>query len=448
LSFDPGVVVLGGVGSKLGVYGELTINGTASSSVVFSSLGDADYRGTMTAPDKYWGRMQFYSGSKVGILNTKIFYANAVNSSYPEGGAIIAGGTVLEAHGLEVSKNNITANDYKTVKLTSSSSTISDSVFSQGLYGLWAQGGKLSVQNSRFEDLSLDALNVDGAAVTLIGNTFKHNGWAWPSRAGWQSLSIYSPVLVKNTIPEAKQNIFENNILNALEISGDIGASAVIDNFGDWPWLVGNLKILSGVTVSVMPGSTLKMKTVAIVTVNGILNLLGTAEKKINLTSLRDTADGFDLNLFHDGMVNPQGLEWKQIIFESVSTSTIQHANISYANSTPRDTNSSGSVFINQTPMEINNLTIKYSRPGSTALQIKNTTINLSDVLLKNDNKINYDPLNSGSYGVGLLVDGGAPVVSSSTFDTFTFGILYKNNPSVTTSSLNFVNVDRAEVRW
>lgn len=448
LSFDPGVAVLGGVGSKLGVYGELKTNGTASSSVVFSSLNDTDYRGTMTAPDKYWGRIQLYSGSKAGILNTKIFYANAVNSSYPEGGAIISDGTVLEAQGLEVSKNNITANDYKTLKLVNSSSTISDSIFSKGLYGLWAQGGRLSVQNSRFEDLSLDALNVEGASLTLINNTFKHNGWAWPSRAGWQSLSIYSPIFVKNTIPEAKENIFENNLLNALEISGNIGTDAVIDNLGEWPWLVGNLKILSGVAVSVMPGSTLKMKTAAIVTVNGILNLLGAAEKKINITSLRDIADGFDLNLFHDRVVNPQGLEWKQIIFESVSTSTIQHTNISYANSTPRDTNSSGSVFINQTPMEINNLTIKYSRPGNTAMQIKNTNISLSSIFLKNDYKINYDPWNGQGFGVGLLVDGGAPVVSSSTIDTFNYGILYKNNPAITTSSLNFINVDRAEVKW
>lgn len=449
LTAQEGVVMLGGSGSRVNVYGEFKTQGTIEKPVIFTSFNDTNYKGDAVVSAAYWEYIKFFNGAKGDFKNTKLLYGNNASQGVSVSGGILqADGATVMAEGLEIGRSNLT-NDYRLVALTNSTTTLSGSKFYQGSAGMYLKGGAVTIKNSQFEDLGLWALEADSLnSLVLEKNTFKNNGWVYPTRPFWQQpSSLPAPAAVKNFIPQAKNNVFDNNIINAMSVAGQINNSGTIDNAGDWPWVSGGLTVTASGTLEIKAGSKLKMLAGSTITVNGALNVFGVDGQPVSITSYHDDSDGSDVDLLNNQPANKEGGEWRQIIFESSATSTLNYLNVSFANGTPRDANSAGSVFVNATPLTLNNLTVRYSRPSSAALQLKNTNATVARSLFKNDVKIPFDPSSAG-YGVGIIIDGGAPGISSSIIDTFTYGIIKKNKPLVEPNEINFINVDKETVAW
>ncbi|MEK7508749.1 MAG: lamin tail domain-containing protein, partial [Patescibacteria group bacterium] len=449
LTVQEGVVMLGGSGGRVNVYGELKTQGTTEKPVVVTSLNDVNYKGDAVVSAAHWEYIKFFNGAKGDFKNTKLLYGNNASQGISVSGGILqADGATVVAEGLEIGQSNL-VNDYRLATLINSTTTLSGSKFYQGSAGMYLKGGAVIIKNSQFEDLGLWALEADSLnSLVLENNTFKNNGWVYPTRPFWQQpSSLPAPAAVKNFIPQAKNNVFDNNIINAMSVTGQINNLGVIDNAGDWPWVSGGLTVTASGTLEIKAGSKLKMLAGSTITVNGALNVLGVDGQPVSITSYHDDSDGTDVDLLNNQPAGKEGGEWRQIIFESVATSTLSYLNVSFANGTPRDTNSAGSIFINNTPLLLNNLTVRYSRPSSVALQLKNTNTIITGGLIKNETKILFDP-SSASYGVGILIDGGAPNLSSLIIDTFTYGIIRKNNPKETRDGINFINVDKQIMAW
>jgi hypothetical protein len=101
--------------------------------------------------------------------------------------------------------------------------------------------------------------------------------------------------------PVISGNTLENNGGNGLEIRGGTltASSPPVRNWSntDLAYAVtGNLTIANGTTLVVDPGVTIKMGDSKLIGVNGVLKLVGTNDKRIVITSLRDDTVQGDTN--------------------------------------------------------------------------------------------------------------------------------------------------------
>ncbi|MEK7189743.1 MAG: hypothetical protein AAB666_02050, partial [Patescibacteria group bacterium] len=123
---------------------------------------------------------------------------------------------------------------------------------------------------------------------------------------------------------------------------------------------------------------------------------------------------------------NQIGLEWQQMKFEG-ATSTLDNVIIRYANQSPPISWPNGSLYINNTPISINNLLLEYSSVPGVAVHLKNASqVEIKNSVIKNyaKNTLNYP-------SIGLKIDAGAPKISSTIVDTFNNGLQILNSPDL-----------------
>jgi|GEM_PF-4226865 len=166
------------------------------------------------------------------------------------------------------------------------------------------------------------AINLDGSSPTLDHVTVKHGSWAAIS-----ALPTDTPTITNFAT--------EDVALAGLEIRGGaLTTNATWNQTGIVYIFTSNFTVGNAATLTISPGIVLKLLSVCcearILTVEGTLNVNGTADQPIYFTSLRDDAIGGDTNN-DTGSTQPRAGDWGGIRFVAASQGNFAHAVIRYA---------------------------------------------------------------------------------------------------------------------
>lgn len=301
LTIDPGVVVKFRSSSvSLTVNGTLDAQGTATSSIYFTSINDdigGDTNGTTTPPDLYDWRYIVSNANAATTLNyTVVRYGGTIYGTdlFNNGGTLsVLNSTIASS----------TYGIYHSGGITNiATSTISDS----SQYGIQGSGsGTVSISNSTFSNNATAAGYFDldgGLTLTNSGNTASGTGkrgfFVYASSLGasqtWQADTIPYIIPISGfTIPSGKT------------LTLNQGAIVKFDRNGDY--YAGGL------------------------TVNGILDAQGAASSSVYFTSIRDDTVGGDTD-GNNG--NPAPDDWKAIQTGTGATTTLSYSVIRYGGDT------------------------------------------------------------------------------------------------------------------
>ena len=439
LKIESGAVILAGVGSNLQVTGELVIEGIAEQPVIFTSFGDEKYRSDHYRSDKIWGYIHGLAGGKISFKNTIFNFGNSNADGRRLPGLIVVESGSLTLDNAVFDKNEASG-EMPLLNLIDSSVVIKNSSFTGSFKAAVLKGGSAVFENNHFEGLKLSAIEAENVEPAILkGNTFKDNGWEYLKRDWWMRPDpLWSPVFFKNSVPEVKENIFENNLLNALEIFGALASSSVIDA-SEYPWVVGNLFVPRDITLEIKAGSILKFSSNLGLTVSGSLKVWGEEGKPVIMTSLHDDSDGRDIDLGDAREPNKVGLEWSGIKIESLLTSAINYLRVRYANAP-----NNGSVSVKQTPLSVDNLTIENARQPGRALYLEAADDAIfTNLFIKNETKKPLD-ISQEEQSIGIWLKAGRPTIRDATLDTFNQGIIFEGlpMPEPFLDSITFFNVD------
>ncbi|MFZ1629148.1 MAG: right-handed parallel beta-helix repeat-containing protein, partial [Anaerolineae bacterium] len=165
------------------------------------------------------------------------------------------------------------------------------------------------------------AVHISESSPRLISNSFTDNRW----------FAISADV---NSFPTLSGNSLERNGGNGLEMrAGEERISGAWANTDTVYAITGAFRVNEGATLSIRPGVTAKFADDAYVDVFGALRVLGTADQKVILTSLKDDTAGGDTN-GDGGSSAPAAGDWTMIRFRDSSSdasSVVEHARVRYA---------------------------------------------------------------------------------------------------------------------
>lgn len=166
------------------------------------------------------------------------------------------------------------------------------------------------------------AIRLEGSSLTLDHVAFKHTPWAAIS-----ALPTDTPTITNFAT--------ENVALAGMEIRGGaLTTNATWNQTGIVYIFTSNFTVGNAATLTIAPGLVLKLLSVCcetrILTVEGTLQVNGTADQPIYFTSLRDDAIGGDTNN-DTGSTQPRAGDWGGIRFVAASNGNFDHAVIRYA---------------------------------------------------------------------------------------------------------------------
>lgn len=179
-----------------------------------------------------------------------------------------------------------------------------------------------------YQGRNYGAIHLEAASPTIANNTIEDSFW-------------YAISADLNSFPTIHANQLANNAGNGLEIrAGTVTINGVWRNT-DIPYVIlQTIAINQNAMLTLAPGVVVKLADNALFEVNGAFKAIGTAEKPITFTSLRDDAVGGDTN-GDQATTTPAPGDWTTIRFHNTSNNTnsvIQYAVLRYAgknNGTP-----------------------------------------------------------------------------------------------------------------
>ena len=324
LTIEPGVVVKFGYNcAQFYVAGGAAINaiGTAEKPIYFTSIsddtvgGDTNGDGSATIPSEAsWIHMFFDAGSSGNFDHAVIRYAGGSNCQYKSNSALYnAGGGTLTVSNSEFYKN------VAGMRMLAGTANVSNSDFHDQGSGILLQGGNASVSNSNFHNHIGSGIEANKGVLNLTENSFTDN--------------LRSAARISGAVDFAhSRNTASNNGYDAFEIYSIISNDQAWNK--DLVYVLSDITVAAGKTLSVGPGVIMKMRTVSDqFMVIGRLLAQGTADEKIYFTSIADDTVGGDTN--GDGSAtSPKAGDWVHIFFLNTgSTGELSNAVIRYAGS-------------------------------------------------------------------------------------------------------------------
>jgi parallel beta-helix repeat protein len=299
------------------IYGKVIAHGTSELPIYFTSFWDdsvgGDTDSTPGSSGNRWPGLYFKSGSEGDFDHIDI--SDAGTGGYWGVGDFIS----LENDGGTLTIKNSHVHDNRmTVPDGGSGSMIIGN-------GIWNKNGALTVSDSNIENNSVGIVAESGSA-TISNNIIQNNGAGFDARGGGQ-LNITGNTFSNNgktgSVDISKNFVHSGNTSTdktnrGFEMSGTISNDTSLGS-ADLPLLFGSLIVNAGKTLTIEPGTIIKMNYYgASIDVKGNLTARGTADKKIYITSLRDDSVGGDTN-GDGGASAPAGKDWASLIFEAGS---------------------------------------------------------------------------------------------------------------------------------
>jgi len=261
LTIKPGVKILGFASySKLDIYGELDSVGSQDEKISFGSYQN-------NPKEKDWLGLILRPGSKAEISNADIQYAG---SNYFLNGYIwtqpVSRAIFSDKSELTLSDVNFNNNGSLDLFLDSASTSISNCGFYNGGRAIESYNGYLSLENSAFDNFS----NTEGV------------------------------IYIKGIWPEVKDLSLSNNAANYLFIYlAEINHDVEVKN--NIPMVWSYVTVGSEANVNVEEGSRIMMPILGDLYVKGNLNLNGSVDNPVSITTIGDLNNNYWGRIVIDG---------------------------------------------------------------------------------------------------------------------------------------------------
>ena len=337
LTIEPGTIIKAKTTYYGGpsIYGELVVLGTSELPIYFAAIsdnrvgGDTNGDGPSVGVSGGWQGLFFKQGS-TGIFD----YANISYAGY--GGYAYSNlnyvGIENDGGTLDIQHSNVRDNSrilfdwaigYYPVGTgiynKSGILSISDSVIDNNGSGIFSEFGDVTISNSIIKNNSIRGFGVvGGESITLLNNNFSGN-----KRTGNINITV--------------KFIHNGNISNDINdrgfgVSGEIVEDTIL-NSNDLPLLIGGVSIPFGKTLTIEPGTIMKIgdgNGGGYIVVYGNLIAKGTGDLKIYFTSKKDDSVGGDTN--GDGSDTiPGPKNWNAIFLESGSKADFDNVVVRYS---------------------------------------------------------------------------------------------------------------------
>lgn len=321
LTLMPGTVVKLKLNSGIFVDGVIVADASGTTTpIVFTSFEDDEYGGdtnqnsTSTTPNSgSWLGVALNPGS-TGDLNNVVFKY----SGQPTIGVSNYGGLSVNSAKLVIRNSFISANGRHGLANIQGEVSIADSVIENNIFGVYAESGKTQLENNIIRNNSVEGVHATVyGELNLVNNQFISN----------QSTgSVGVGVRFTHTGNSSLDKSYRGFNTLGVPLDGQvIGGS-------DLPLIIsgGAMSIASGTTVSVRPGTVIKIDYNGSFDVGGNLEIDGEDNSKVVFTSIKDDSVLGDTNADVD-VTSPSNNDIQGLIFSEGSTSSISNTIFKYS---------------------------------------------------------------------------------------------------------------------
>ena len=335
LTVQPSVIVKMAAGATIQSAGTLNAVGTSGQRNTFTSYrddsvgGDTNGDGASTGVGADWGSLWLYGGTAPhlslgyadvrfgdccgypGYPNFGLIHNQHINAPPSAATVAIDHSTITDSSGTGISIAN--------GALLVANSTIANNGWWGGTIwswdGIWVSGSTLVLTNSTIANNTLGlGLSVSGGTATISNNVFTGNGRG----RSWQRS--------QTGCPDHREQWFGEQAERDRAWRNGLDEHHLNNTNPTLPYLLSDIVVNDGVTLTVQPGVIVKMAAGATIQVAGTLNAVGTSGQRITFTSYRDDSVGGDTN--GDGASTGVGADWGSLWLYG---GTAPHLSLGYA---------------------------------------------------------------------------------------------------------------------
>lgn len=389
------------------IFGRMVVNGTLESPVYFTSIqddsvgGDSGLDGETTGAPGQWRGLFFKPGS-VGELNNVVIHNAGAGLFLAENVGINNDRGFLNIRNSKIYDNFATLFDISRGFYKSGAGiynkgelTIDNSIVDNHTYGIFGEIGTTTITNTEIKNSTSQGIVAYGFdPITLLNNNFINN-----KKLG--EIEISRPFIHEN-------NTSLDQTERGFEIGGYVSKDTTLHS-RDLPIIATRILVEPNATLTIQEGSVIKMRTApgyGNIEVQGRIEALGTKDKRITITSLRDDSLMGDTN--GDGASSPSPRDWDTIYLYNGSEAVFDFTDIKYGGSDLSSSRARGVI------------SSMYDRGAN--LQISNSSF-------------------THAYGSSLFKDAGiANITKSEIYNNLNYGIQFRGGSMVIASSSIFAN--------
>ncbi|GIW91484.1 MAG: hypothetical protein KatS3mg109_1916 [Pirellulaceae bacterium] len=293
--------------SSLDVDGTLNAQGASGNPVVFTSFkddaygGDTNNDGNASTPAKGDWEGLYISNSGTATLNHVVVRYGGHDNYY---------------------ENDANIHNYGSLTVTNSTITESSE------HGIYSEGEGLAISNTQILNSANYGL-VAYAAGRIIAPVIQNNTFI--GNAGWAAYLGFggtNEALGGNTVISG--NTGSGNETDGILLGGRISGNLTLPAQVGFPYVVDDLHIPSGQTLTLLPGVVFKFRASwSSLDVDGTLNAQGASGNPVVFTSFKDDAYGGDTN--NDGNAStPAKGDWEELYISNSGTATLNHVVVRY----------------------------------------------------------------------------------------------------------------------
>jgi len=321
LTVEAGVVVMIEDDNPIVVKGELIAEGEPMNKISLTSVHDLTNE-TQQSLRGIWRGIIFEESSFGRFLYTDVKYGTGIENN---GGEIFIDQSSIINH-----QDHSIYQKMGTIDIQNSE--IGESSF----YGIQIEAGNIFLLDSKIYK-NINGLIIRGPGEAIVRNiNFEENS----------ETAIDIELRQDRPFDHINNRVTGGNHRGILISSSSENLSELTTISEDLPYFVRNLIVDGGKTLTIKPGVTIKFLDEGVLKVGGTLNILGTNEEKVHLTSIHNDLLEGDSN--GDGSeTQPSSGDWFGIEFDAGSVGNISNTDISYAGKQISYTGSGANIFNN-----------------------------------------------------------------------------------------------------